>query len=166
MVKQRNIGVDLCRFFFAFCVVLIHVPMHGQSLLTPIFRCAVPFFYIVSGYFLYDSDEIRLKNKMLKNAIKWMLLYIKYFVIITIISIAVHIYLEQPISFNLDSVLEILSGQGVCKSLDVVQYEGESLGMYVLWFLVSGGYVFFFYFFCNKLLRFKYYYYFSFFCVF
>lgn len=158
MYSRRYTGIDFFRLFFAFCVVLIHVPFFGQAYLTPIFRCAVPFFYIVSGYFLYNQDTTILQSKLLNNAKEWLLLYLKYFLIITLISVSFHLYYGQHINMSCHSFLEIIGGQGTCSSLDIIRIGNSQYGLYVLWFLLSGSYVFLFYYFCHRLLNYKFFY--------
>lgn len=158
MNKYRYTSIDLSRLFFSFCVVLIHVPILGSSYMTPILRCAVPFFYIVSGYFLFDDDSNQLKRKLRKNIYKWFFLYIKSFLVITLISCFLHLYYNQTIEIDLNSILEIISGQGTCKSLDVIKIGEYNYGLYVLWFLLSGCYVFIYYYYFYKLLYGKLYY--------
>lgn len=140
MEKQgRCLAVDSFRLFFAFMVVLIHVPMTGSTYLSPIFRCAVPFFYMVTGYYIY-SESPDFSSKLLKASRKWLLLWFKYFVILTLFSILIHYISKQVIQFDVSSLIEIIKGNGTAKSLDVVQIGNEQCGIYVLWFLLSGSY--------------------------
>lgn len=54
--EKRNLLIDYARYVFAFLVVCIHVLLaHGGTLYMPLARCAVPFFYLVTGYFLSIS---------------------------------------------------------------------------------------------------------------
>ena len=139
-MAKRIIGIDVLRLLFSFCVVLIHVPLLGSGALAPIYRCAVPFFYMASGYLVYtDSD---LESRFLCTAKKWFVLWVKYFVILTVFSVCIHSYLKQPIDFDYQMLLEILSGQGSSRVLDVVWVKGYKCGIYVLWFLLSGCYAF------------------------
>lgn len=140
---ERCLAVDSFRLFFAFMVVLIHVPMTGSTYLTPIFRCAVPFFYMVTGYYIY-SESPDFSFKLLRASRKWLLLWFKYFVILTFFSILIHLVSNQFISFDTSSLIEIISGRGTTESLDVVQIGNEQCGIYVLWFLLSGSYALFF----------------------
>lgn len=68
MVKRnnRNIAIDTARWIFAFLVVVIHIPLWRGDLLLPIARSAVPFFFIIAGFYLKDSDKA-----LLNNAKKW-----------------------------------------------------------------------------------------------
>lgn len=52
----RSPGIDACRLVMAFLVVTLHsLPVRGSaefSIIGMVCRCAVPFFFITSGYFL------------------------------------------------------------------------------------------------------------------
>lgn len=50
---MRNPIIEYARYLFAFSVVCLHVPLgYGSSVIIPFARCAVPFFYMIMGYFL------------------------------------------------------------------------------------------------------------------
>ena len=63
-VKQRQTyrGVDLAKFFFAVCIVALHAEAAGvlpglwsEIIEKGIFRLAVPYFFVASGFFLYQK---------------------------------------------------------------------------------------------------------------
>lgn len=62
----RIASLDYARWIFAFLVVIIHIPLMGGSYLMPIAWCAVPFFYMVTGFFLYDSNPTKIGAKITK----------------------------------------------------------------------------------------------------
>ena len=77
--KSRSINsLYILKFFAACLIVLIHVPT--IKYLLPISRLAVPCFFMISGFFLYDQDHLTITKKI-KKAIKKIL----------IISIKIHI---------------------------------------------------------------------------
>lgn len=69
-MNNRISSFDFGRFFFSICVVFIHIPFAHSSAFMPIFRCAVPFFYMLTGYFLASDnlseyiDKKRIKKSM------------------------------------------------------------------------------------------------------
>lgn len=138
----RNNTIDALRFFFAFCVVCIHVPLLGGKFATPIFRCAVPFFYMVSGYYLYSGD---FNSKLKRNIRKWFILWVKYFVIIGIISIILHSIFKQKVMFHFDDIISIFLLSGTTTALDKIIINGNTTGLYTIWFLLGGAYSFLFY---------------------
>lgn len=62
--KGRNVYLDLFKFFLCFLVIAIHLA--GESYpFFPLYRLAVPMFFIISGYFNYTPDRERQKQKAL-----------------------------------------------------------------------------------------------------
>ena len=80
-------GIDIFKFIMAFAVILIHFPPVfdiGHEIYPEVIRwlirLAVPFFFIVSGYFAYkiinSPDKLRVRGmKMLRIWAIWMLIY-------------------------------------------------------------------------------------------
>lgn len=137
---ERNKGIDFLRLCFAFCVVALHVQLYGAIAIYPFLRCAVPFFYLVTGFFLYNHNADILNNKLKINIIKWIKLYIKYILSISIISIILHIYLNQPININiLDIAKELFLGI-IPENLNAIEFNSTSIGLFTTWFLLSGAY--------------------------
>lgn len=48
---NRNHSVDILRFVCAFLVILLHISTTYNTYTEPIARCAVPIFFMLSGYF-------------------------------------------------------------------------------------------------------------------
>ena len=73
---NRNALMDTLRLAASFFVVVLHAPLPGafSEAIRPILRCAVPFFFMVSGYWLADSDTQRMRARMDKQAKKMALL--------------------------------------------------------------------------------------------
>ena len=79
-------GIDIFKFIMAFAVILIHFPPVfdiGHEIYPEVIRwlirLAVPFFFIVSGYFAYkiinSPDKLRVRGmKMLRIWAIWMLI--------------------------------------------------------------------------------------------
>jgi hypothetical protein len=54
--KRRNFYLDLFKFFLCFLVIAIHLT--GDIYwYFPVYRLAVPMFFIISGYFNYSEDK-------------------------------------------------------------------------------------------------------------
>lgn len=65
MNKIRFSTLDAFKALFAFFVVILHSPgFMGKEFLYPITRMAVPFFFIVSGYFCYNNSIEKLSNRI------------------------------------------------------------------------------------------------------
>ena len=68
---QRNYSIDSLKFVCAFLVVLLHTDCAFHYALLPLTKCAVPCFFIISGYLLYDGGRIgssRLKRSVVHIA--------------------------------------------------------------------------------------------------
>lgn len=64
----RNIGIDILRILMAFFVVCQHITDYPwNEIIRPQSRIAVPVFFIVSGYFLYDKDNDKVNQKIIKS---------------------------------------------------------------------------------------------------
>lgn len=84
VIKQYN-SVDLFKFIMAFCVVTIHTNVIGiidniliRRVAFMIVHCAVPFFFIVSSYFLSIKDFSNWGGyfeKLIKLYVKWSLIH-------------------------------------------------------------------------------------------
>lgn len=71
---KRNIFLDLFKFVLCYFVISIHY--NSGSFFYPIFRIAVPMFFMISGFFLYSSnkDVQQQKNiQFIKNSLKYMI---------------------------------------------------------------------------------------------
>lgn len=137
----RNSAIDISRFIFAFFVVVIHVPLMGGKILLPFARCAVPFFFIVSGYYLYTTDGYLLRKKAVGSAKKWLKLWLKYTLILLSITVLLNFIDGYAMSWTeADSMDFVLSGFN--RTLDIVYIKGKGYGVSVLWFLYSGGITF------------------------
>ena len=67
MMKRYN-SIDLLKFLCSFMVIYIHANIKNQfgSYLYSFCRIAVPIFFMISGYFLYNSDS-KTWSKIKKN---------------------------------------------------------------------------------------------------
>ncbi len=74
--KGRNVHLDIFKYFLCFLVIAIHLA--GESYPHfPLYRLAVPMFFMISGYFNYTQDAARLKQKALsfiKRTAKYMII--------------------------------------------------------------------------------------------
>lgn len=56
--QNRHFAIDRLRFICAVMIVFLHVPYLGHDFLLPITRCAVPCFFMISGYLIYSANGI------------------------------------------------------------------------------------------------------------
>lgn len=67
--RQRNGLLDQNKLIAAFFVILLHSPFPGivGEAFESLARFAVPFFFMVSGYYVYDKPRKAIKKSLLKN---------------------------------------------------------------------------------------------------
>lgn len=151
MSCQRNLAIDLFRIIFAFLVITIHLPMIGNGLLRPIARCSVPFFYMVTGYYMFRPEIAEFKKSIIVNLRKWLRLYVVYLTIFTAVSISLNVGLGGDVCFKWSDVIQLLVN-GSCPSLDEICFNGEKYGILVIWFLYCGTIGMLMVFFLSKLV--------------
>lgn len=71
---MRNYSFDVLKLFLALLVVFIHIYVPWREVILPLTRCAVPCFFMISGYFLYNLDMENMKKKLRKGIMR--MLYI------------------------------------------------------------------------------------------
>ena len=64
---MRNYSFDVLKLFLALLVVFIHIHVPWREVILPLTRCAVPCFFMISGYFLYNLDMENMKKKTSKR---------------------------------------------------------------------------------------------------
>lgn len=131
---NRNYAIDFARWIFAFFVVSLHVSFWHRDIFIPIARCAVPFFFMVTGYFLLDSS----KERILKSAKKWFGLWLKYTLILLVLGSLWDSFYEGKIktwTFS-DTIGIVLSGTNAY--IDEHVFEDNIYGISTLWFLYAG----------------------------
>lgn len=69
-MNSRNYAIDVLKFVCAVLVVFIHTTdwvFHQEFL--PVIRCAVPCFFIILGYLLFDNERRTIEMSRLKRNI-------------------------------------------------------------------------------------------------
>lgn len=84
---MRNNTIDGFRLIAAFFVVCLHagIPWLG-AILAPFFRMAVPFFFLISGFYLYDVNRERMNEKIVKSMKRIISIWFQATVIYAIVS--------------------------------------------------------------------------------
>lgn len=65
-MKGHNYSIDILKFICAILVVCLHTNSNLHNTIMPITRCAVPCFFMISGFLLYEENEIN-KSRLLRN---------------------------------------------------------------------------------------------------
>ncbi|MBR6131129.1 MAG: acyltransferase [Bacteroidales bacterium] len=69
-MSGRNYSIDILKFFCACLIVFIHtIDWQFYQEFLPLTRCAVPCFFIISGYLLFDKEQGRIIPERLKRNI-------------------------------------------------------------------------------------------------
>lgn len=69
---QRCYNLDSLKFLCAVLIVFLHTYTPYQECILPLTRCAVPCFFIVSGYLMYSADRLHFAER-LRRGVKRML---------------------------------------------------------------------------------------------
>ena len=59
---KRLYNIDSLKLLCAIFVIFIHVSTPYQKYILPLTRCAVPCFFIISGYFIYSETLVSTKK--------------------------------------------------------------------------------------------------------
>jgi len=145
--------------FACFCVIMIHHSFSGRigGLLVTFSRWAVPFFFMLSGYFSYYErfDELNTKiNKRLKKTVK-----------LTIISFFIYFIANIVINCikgSLDTVLYSITNWENIFKLVFLNWTTPFIGVGHLWFLLADIYVYIIFKVIAQNNKYKYAYWFSF----
>ena len=134
---QRNTSLDLMRWICAFLVVVIHVPIVGAHFIMPITRIAVPFFFMITGYYLYSSSNVILGERLLQSSKKWGGYYLCFTLILLIVKTVIESLLKTTSVFTMKDLQAIVIS-GVCEYLDVLTTPEGKFGISTMWFLYCG----------------------------
>lgn len=135
---NRLIMLDYARWIFAFLVVVIHVPLVGKKFLTPLAFCAVPFFYMVTGYFLYDNTPNVVSKKIVKALKNYARIWIVAFSLLTSVVFCLKVIYSNPLNWTLQDFVDLFLIYGNCQAAELITINGISYGTSALWFLYGG----------------------------
>lgn len=86
---MRNYSIDTLKMICAILVIFIHTPkpLIWEECMAPVFRCAVPIFFMISGYFTYSKSDINnVVRKRIMGQLKVLLWGTGLYFIISIIT--------------------------------------------------------------------------------
>lgn len=124
---MRNYSLDTLKFVCAIFVIFIHTPQPEVfgNYITPLIRCAVPIFFMISGYFTYGKKDI--KHTIYKRITQ----------LLTIFVIVFLFYFSLSFIANGASSLEHLS---ILFSYNFILLNSVPYSMH-LWYIVAYIYV-------------------------
>jgi peptidoglycan/LPS O-acetylase OafA/YrhL len=138
MKSQRNDTLGILKLFASYMVVFIHVQFYGQigSAVDALARFAVPFFFLVSGFFSHEITTQKIKERILKLLSLTFLAFTIYwgYNILTLLQERSNLELDQYFMqyFKLETMLQLLL-------LNVPVHTGH------LWYLLAIIYVYILY---------------------
>lgn len=133
--NQRYKLLDIARFIFAFLVVTVHVPVGGGNFLRTISCLAVPYFYMLTAFFLYKEDANQFAHSLKVTIKKCGLMWLKFFMILSVGAIAFKLYYHNDLSWTSKDFFDQFIMYGNCHAAEVVNYNGKDYGTSALWFL-------------------------------
>lgn len=81
-MKKEIFSLNLLKGICAILVVLIHTHLTGKIAIVPFYRCAVPIFYMISGYFLMNENGLwhreKIKGYLRKMVSIWFIIDVIY----------------------------------------------------------------------------------------
>lgn len=75
---MRNYSFDILKLYLALLVIFIHIHVPYRNTILPLAQCAVPCFFMISGYFIFNVNTTVMTRKLKK--------YISRILIITLCS--------------------------------------------------------------------------------
>ncbi len=136
---MRNSAIDFIKGIAILTVIALHtnylgeISLAGTFIFNTFMRFAVPFFFVVTGYFLFNKlKKSQNKDKVLKTYIKRsLLLYVSSLTLCMLVDYFV-IYPLWQVDFYIGNVTDIISG------ITAFAYYGvETFSSFHLWFLVA-----------------------------
>lgn len=122
---MRNYSIDALKFICAVLIVFLHVPGRFCSYYLPVTRCAVPCFFIISGYFLMGEN---MGERMKKGSIRMFKLMLGSSLLFAIVLFVTH-------HLKLESIIPSTE-----KIIDFVLLNDNPWGFH-LWYLGAYLYV-------------------------
>ena len=97
MNKSRNIYLDLFKYVLCFFVICIHLVGETYSHF-PIYRLAVPMFFLISGYFAYTkNNEEQSAKTLIKRTLKYMAMGFLVLLTVTALVIILPLYFMRTL---------------------------------------------------------------------
>lgn len=142
MNPQKNHTLELLKLFASYMVVFIHVPFYGDLgvVIDALTRFAVPFFFLVSGYYSYQITCEKIKNR------------IKHILVLFAISAVCCTAFEivKLLKYNTNGLAEIFDKYtSISTYIDLFVFNATVISGH-LWYLLAMFYVYVIYYFVTK----------------
>lgn len=141
--KNRNNTLEILKLFASYMVVFIHVLFYGNlgSIVEALARFAVPFFFLVSGFYSYKITPSKIKKRIIHIIKLYVFALVSYTLFDVILSVISHnsdyipIYFSEY--FNLNKIINLFI-------FNEPIYNGH------LWYLFALIYVYIIFYFITK----------------
>jgi surface polysaccharide O-acyltransferase-like enzyme len=100
-INQRNLSIDIGRFIAAFLVVCLHTSFPSsifKLIVSDLGKIAVPFFLMVSGFYIYSQDNTVMLKRITNSIKKVGIIILQASVVYGILRFVKHFYLGIDIS--------------------------------------------------------------------
>lgn len=144
--RKEIIGIDAMKAFFAVCVVAIHIhpydvytsiPYSVARFMDIILLCAVPFFFITTGFFIGKKLTDTFPDEKNTDILKYYLVkYLKLYLIWTAVYLPITLYYYIVIS-------DLSTGRKIIDFFRGLIFIGEHWNSWMLWYLLSMIYALF-----------------------
>jgi surface polysaccharide O-acyltransferase-like enzyme len=135
MHTQKNNTLELFKLFASYMVVFIHVKFYGRTgyIISDLARFAVPFFFLISGYFSYQITSEKIK-KRIKHVV---LLFLFSFVLYTVFNVTMMLSRGDTAA-----IAAYFGRYGNLKTLLTLFVFNETVSSVHLWYLLAIIYVY------------------------
>ena len=136
---KRIASFDVARLVFAFWVVVVHVPIWGRIYLQPLACIAVPYFYMLTGFFCYDKDSTKLTLKLKNSLFNYGRLWIAYSVLLFGVICLLREFYPTEVTWTANQFKCFFLTYGNCTAFERLTIDGHNFGCSALWFLYGGA---------------------------
>lgn len=99
---MRNYSFDVLKLFLSLLVVFIHIHVPWRDFILPLTRCAVPCFFMISGFFLYNMDKEKMRQRV-GQGIRRMFNITLFATLLYMIPWILH-YMQSPDMYQIDFI--------------------------------------------------------------
>lgn len=138
-MTRRNQNIEIARFICAFMIICIHVPLFCSPYIYPILRCAVPFFYILTGFFIYSEDISKSSSKLKKSLRHYAVLWVSNLVLLSLIAVILRFWVDDRSELlDIKDLIKFIR-LGFCDFMSHVTISSKTYNITnQLWYLYGG----------------------------
>lgn len=142
MNTQKNNTLELLKLFASYMVIFIHVPFYGKMgvAIDALARFAVPFFFLVSGYYSYQitCEKIKKRIKNILNLLVFSAICCTVFEIVRLLK------------YNMDGLIALFNKYTDLSTYVDLLVFNVPVNSGQLWYLLAALYVYVIFYFATK----------------